>query len=79
MFYIIIRNALLYYAELNYYGNFILLELLVWRSITKIFYYLLKKYLRKVSANISNYISEKFGEKFLARSSDVSIGIHGYV
>ena len=79
MFYIIIRNALLYYAELNYYGNFILLELLVWRSITKIFYYLLKKYLRKVSANISNYISEKFGEKFLDRSSDVSIGIHGYV
>ena len=79
MSYIIIRNALLYYAELNYYQNFMLLELLVWRSITKIFYYLLKKFLRKLSANISNYISEKFGEKFLDCSSDVSIGIHGYV
>ena len=79
MFYIIIRNALHYYAEWKFYGKFMLLELLVWRSITKIFYYLLKKFLRKVSANISNYISEKFGEKFLDRSSDVSIGIHGYV
>jgi hypothetical protein len=79
MFYIIIRNALHYYAEWKLYGKIILLELLVWRSITKIFYYLLKKFLRKVSANISNHISEKFGEKFLDCSSDVNIGIHGYV